>query len=582
MEIRHAKCRIKNYPRPQFVRENWVNLNGKWDFRFDDDEVGVKQRYAQGFTPETTINVPFAFQTAASGIGREKTCPLIWYQKKLDLKFNDDERVLLNLEGSDWETEVYLNGVFCGKDTGCYHRETFDLTDAAKQGENLLVLAIRDDYSEMKPRGKQRAKDHDYGCWYIDTSGLYKTAWLETVSARHIKRLKITPSLKDKNVTMKFCFSGNVEGLTLNAEVSYDGEQVATGSVPAECGAELTLSLDKRLELWSVGDGRLYDVVLTLCDGDKVVDKVGSYFGLRDITIKDGKVFVNGEFVYQKLVLDQGYWHGSDLTAPDEEALEKDLLYTLGFGFNGVRKHEKVEDERYLYYADVYGFIVWAEMPSVYNFRVEACANFKREWLLAVKQQYNHPCVFTWVPFNESWGIEHIKSDLTEQTFVNDIYYATKALDPTRPVVTNDGWEHTISDLLTMHHYTQSGEELYNVYNTVEKCTMEKYASHSRGAFADGYSYKGQPIMLSEFGGTSFVKDVTGNKWGYGESVKSEEEFLERFGSLVNAIYSSPHIVGFCYTQITDVHHEVNGLLDFDRNHKLPPEKISAIINKKK
>ncbi len=581
MKANHVHCRIKDYPRPQFVRNEWTNLNGKWDFRFDDEQIGLKNDYARGFEPETTINVPFAFQTEASGIGREQTCPLIWYQKKLQLSFAEGEEILLHLEGSDWDTEVYLNGRFCGKDTGCYHRETFNLTPCAKQGENLLVLAIRDDYSEGKPRGKQRAKAYDYGCWYIDTSGLYKTAWLEKVSSRRIETLKITPSAKDKNVNFKLGFAGSVENLTLKACVTFAGEKVACVEMPAAEASDVTLSLESKLELWNVGDAKLYDVTFTLSEGETVLDTVMSYFGVRDITIEGGKVLVNGTPVYQKLILDQGYWHGSDLTAPDEIALEDDLLYTMQMGFNGARKHEKVEDERFLYFADIYGFIVWAEMPSVYGFPVDDLANFKREWMLAVKQQYNHPCVFTWVPFNESWGIEHIKNDLAQQAFVNDIYYATKLLDKTRPVVTNDGWEHTISDLLTMHHYTQSGEELYNVYNTVEKCTCEKYASHSRGAFADGYGYTGQPILLSEFGGTSFVKDVTGNKWGYGESVKSDEEFLERFSSLINAIYSCEHISGFCYTQLTDVHHEVNGLLDFDRHFKLPPEKIAEILNRK-
>ena len=240
-----------------------------------------------------------------------------------------------------------------------------------------------------------------------------------------------------------------------------------------------------------------------------------------------------------------------------------------------------MEDERFLYYSDIIGFILWAEMPSMYTNTENSRRVFEREWLLSVEQQRNHPCVLTWVPFNESWGVEGILTDESLQEFVNDIYYKTKAIDSTRPVVTNDGWEHTISDILTIHHYEQDAEKLYSFYDTVEKCCSDKWENHRTGAFAKGYGYNGQPIIISEFGGTAFADDAQGENWGYGVAVKDKEEFYARFESLVTAIDSLPHCSGYCYTQVTDVQQEVNGLLDFDHKSKFDKARMKQILNKK-
>ncbi len=568
MKIKHTKCYEKDYPRPQFVRKNWTNLNGQWDFLFDYDNVGDQLNFYNGFTTNTKINVPFAYQCPASGIGNEKLCQNIWYQRKFAVEDLQGKKVLLHLEGCDYFSNVYVNGVDCGSDEGGYHRQTFDITSACKQGENLLVLKVQDDHSKEKPRGKQRWQEQNFACWYVDVAGLYKTAWIEVVNANHIADVKITPNVADKTVQFNFVIEGDNE-LAIQTKVFFDGKQVANTfaqAVDGKCDSVVHLTND--LHLWEVGNGALYDVEFTLFCGENICDNVGSYFGMRQIDIKNGKVLLNGKPLYQRLVLDQGYWSDSAITPPSERALENDIVATLEMGFNGARKHQKVEDERYLYYADIYGYLVWAEMPSMYAFTERSTCAFKREWLLAVKQQYNHPCVVCWVPFNESWGVEDILTDKAQQNFVNDVYYATKQIDPMRPVITNDGWEHTISDIVTIHHYSQQAETLSAAFDTVEQCVKGTYFDHDKGAFANGYHYTGQPILITEFGGTSFVKDTVGENWGYGSSAKNDDEYIARLQSLVEAICKYQHIQGFCYTQLSDVYQEVNGLVKFDRSEK--------------
>lgn len=582
--MKHTASYIPDYPRPQFVRRQWQNLDGEWDFAFDEKDTGLKNGYNNGFSAKRKIIVPFAYQVPASGIGDTTLCENIWYQRKLDLKPAPDKKILLHLEGCDYETHVWLNGVDCGSAVGAYHRLTFDLTVAAMSGENLLVIGVHDDYSKEKPRGKQRWQSTDHGCWYIDASGIYKTVWLEEVNVCHIENARITTDVKSRSVTIALdvATAGKNE-IEAAVEVSYNGKTVASGSSRAESGRCL-VKLDiaeKDVHLWNVGAPELYDVTLTLAAGGEIEDAVASYFGMREIRIENGRILLNGKPLYQKLVLDQGYWADSGLTPPDERALEADITSMLEMGFNGCRKHEKIEDERFMYYADIYGYIVWCEMPSEYDLTDKAKAAVMTEWQTAVRQMNGHPCILCWVCFNESWGIEKIKTDKSVQTFVNDVYRAVKAIDSTRPVITNDGWEHTISDILTIHHYTQSGDTLHSCFDTVEKCTAEKYAEHDRGAYADGYAYDGKPIMITEFGGTAFVGDAVGAKWGYGDGVKSNKEFADRLRALIRAIDTIPFVCGYCYTQLSDVYHEVNGLTDFGRKPKLAPETIRAILSGK-
>ena len=580
--MKHISYYVKEYPRPQLWRENYRLLNGQWDFAFGD---GLDDSEMQGgFDGRMKINVPFTYQTSLSGIGTEERHDTVWYSRTFKVDREQlSGRVVLHLEGCDYETQIFVNGKPMGSDTGGYHRLSFDITEALSEGENNLTVKACDDYSVEKPRGKQRSKDENYGCWYTDTTGIYKTVWVEFLPVTYLSNLIITPDKDSASVTLECHSYGLSDGYTVEAEILYEGKKVASGCGRVNFGVatlNIPLADGEPLHLWELNDPTLYEVEIKLIKDEKAVDSVKSYFGVRSIEIRDSKIYLNDKELYQKLALDQGYWRESLLTPPSEQALIDDILDMSDMGFNGVRKHQKIEDERYLYYADVTGFIVWSEMPSMYSNTPKSRKVFKREWLLTVDQHRNHPCILTWVPFNESWGIEEIRTDKAVQDFVNDVYYATKRIDSTRPVVTNDGWEHTISDILTIHHYEQDGTKLHSYYDDLEKCASPKWESHHKGAFAEGYSYNGQPIIISEFGGTACVKDTVGDNWGYGVGVKDFDEFYARFELLIDAIDSLPYSCGYCYTQVTDVQQEVNGLLDFDHKSKFDKDRIKSILNK--
>lgn len=580
--MKHISYYQKEYPRPQLWRESYRLLNGKWSFAFGDDVTD--EQMSGGFCDKMQINVPFTYQTELSGIGIEERHDIVWYSRSINIEQAQmSGRILLHLEGCDYQTFVWVNGILVGSDSGGYHRLSFDCTAALRQGENNITIKACDDYSIEKPRGKQRAKDTNYGCWYTDTTGIYKTVWIEFVPNTYLKNVIIEADSEAGAVTLDCQINGETSGTAAQAKVTYNGKTVAYGcaeTIDNRSVVKINLIEEEPLHLWQVFEPSLYEVEISIVKDGAALDKASSYFGVRAIEAKNGKIYLNNKELYQKLALDQGYWRESLLTPPSEQSLIDDILDMADMGFNGVRKHQKVEDERYLYYADIMGFIVWAEMPSMYINTENSRKVFEREWLLAVDQQRNHPCVLTWVPFNESWGIEEILTDEVVQNFVNGIYHKTKEIDRTRPVVTNDGWEHTISDILTIHHYEQDGEKLHRYFDTVEKCCADKWESHHKGAFAKGYGYKGQPIMISEFGGTAFVSDTIGENWGYGVGVNNIEEFYSRFASLIEAIDSLPYSCGYCYTQVTDVQQEVNGLLDFDHKSKFDKETIRNILNK--
>ncbi len=428
------------YPRPQLWRPSYLLLNGVWSFAFGDD-VTDEQMHC-GFSDKMNITVPFTYQTELSGIGREERHDVVWYSRQINIDEQQlSGRVLLHLEGCDYQTFVWVNGIFVGGDFGGYHRKNFDCTSALHSGENNFTIKACDDYSVEKPRGKQSAKDANYGCWYTDTTEIYKTAWMEFVPSTYLKNVIIESDAEQGRVTLDCHIEGESNDTTVRAEVTYEGKSVAVG-IGQTNGGRATLNIgltdDEPIHLWQLSDPSLYEVKITIFMDGVALDNAQSYFGIRTIETKNGKIYLNNKELYQRLALDQGYWRESLLTPPSEQALIDDITYMADMGFNGVRKHQKVEDERYLYYADIMGFIVWAEMPSMYAFTEDSQKNFEREWLLSVEQQRNHPCVFAWVPFNESWGVEHILTDKAQQDFVNRIYYQTKAIDASRP---DQDWE---------------------------------------------------------------------------------------------------------------------------------------------
>ncbi|SET69866.1 glycoside hydrolase family 2 protein [Paenibacillus sp. NFR01] len=581
-----TKSYKKHYPRPQFVRNDWLDFNGEWDFAFDDKDAGESEEWYLHFPEGQTILVPFTYETKASGIGEETFHPQVWYRKRVSLPAGTDgKRTILHFQGVDYLAKLWVNGHFVGQHEGGYAAFSFDITPYLRTGaENQLVLKVEDSQSCTQPRGKQRWVNDNFECFYVQSTGIWKSVWLEHVHETRIDAVKMTPDVDRQMIRFDFRLLGveHKENLRLESSISLHGQPVKQVSLSAD-RAWITVEVGVLHEaggpwkqsLWSPQNPNLFDVEFVLYEGNEAVDRVESYFGMRKISIENGQILLNNGPLYQRLILDQGYWTESHLTAPSEEALIQDIELITAMGYNGVRKHMKLEDPLFLYWCDVKGVLVWSEMAATYEFNDQAVERFTREWLEVVPQQYNHPCIITWVPFNESWGIPTIAHDVRQQKFTESIYHLTKAIDPYRPVVTNDGWEHTVSDILTLHDYVEAGEEFLKRYQDKDAIVNNKISFNQwKYAFAEGYAYRGQPVIISEFGGIAFQSE---SGWGYGNQVKSEEDFIERFRAITQAIQAVPYISGYCYTQVTDVQQEVNGLLQEDRTPKVPLDVIKAI-----
>lgn len=583
-----VKCYQKDYPRPQFVRSAWENLNGTWTFAFDDEHVGSTNGWNGGFASDLTINVPFSYETKQSGIGDETVHDTVWYQRTITVSKESlgTDHSMLHFEGSDYRTNVWLNGVHIGMHEGGYARFSFDVTDAVRDGNNLLVVKVEDSLDDGQPRGKQRWIHENFACWYVQTTGIWKTVWMEQVPAQHITSVKMTPNTAARNVSIEAQIDTNgAQDLWLEAVVTFGELLINKVRIPVlQNLVHTTIDLYNTATteswgafLWDPYHPNLYDISFRLLSDNTAVDCVGSYFGLRDVRIEDGNVLLNGGPLYQRLILDQGYWKDSHMTPPDEEALIEDIDKIMALGYNGVRKHQKIEDERFLYWCDVKGLLVWSEMAAAYRFHDDAVQSFTAQWMEIVRQNYNHPSIITWTPFNESWGIQAVETDRTQQHFTEAIYHLTKSFDPMRPVIVNDGWEHTISDIITLHDYEAEGEIFFDRYSNHkdEILSGNVFLGAFKSAIANGFSYQGQPIIISEFGGIAFKNGQQG--WGYGEKVENEEAFIDRFDRITTAIKKLPYVCGYCYTQVSDVQQEINGLMDEERNFKVDPERIKEI-----
>lgn len=583
MPIKH----IPEYPRPQFVRGEWENLNGTWQFAFDDQREGEACRWFEQFPAQHSIVVPFSYETPKSGIGDESVHSVVWYSRSLPDAPKDGKRAVLTFEGSDYFTKVWVNGCMVGTHLGGYTRFSFDITDYLTAGANTLTVRVEDSQDQMQPRGKQRWRDENFACWYVQTTGIWKTVWLEYRAQTHLEQVKMTPRLAEKALQVEWQVASRHYGgeLTLTAEISFEGKLIGRTVLPVmERRGSAVLSVasgsvsEWMLRKWSPETPDLYDIRFTLTEKGTVTDTVDSYFGMREIRTENGRVMLNGAPLYQRLILDQGYWKESHLTPPDEDAIIRDVESILKMGYNGARKHQKIEDERYAYWCDVKGLLMWCEMPSAYVYGDDAVQMFTREWMDVVRQHYNHPSIITWTPFNESWGVSAVRTNRTQQQFTEAIYNLTKSLDPTRPVIVNDGWEHTVSDILTLHDYEELGAVLYKRYTENKEEILAGSVFHNRDtpAVAKGYAYRGQPILLSEYGGAAFSGGQSG-AWGYGNTVETGEQFLARMEDITTAVKRIPWICGYCYTQVSDVQQEINGLMDMERRFKVDADKIRAV-----
>lgn len=577
---------LTQYPRPQFARKDWMNLNGEWNFLFDDGSRGEREEWYKDFPGSRKILVPYTYETPLSGIDDQNHHNVLWYQKEFETEAKDGKRMLLHFEGVDYEARVWVNGIFAGSHKGGYGAFALDITKALKTGKNSITVRAEDSISCEQPRGKQRWKQDNFGCWYVQTTGIWKTVWLEEVSDFYLEGVKMTPDI-DKgiiDITARFSGTAGKEENHLQLEVTLEGKVICRKQAQVLNGyLHIPVNLIGEEEpwaiaLWSPQSPKLYDIKFRLVTGGRVTDEVDSYFGMRKISIEGGKVLLNNLPIYQRLILDQGYWEESHLTPPSEEAMIKDIDLILEAGYNGLRKHQKVEDSRFLYWCDKKGLLVWSEMASQYVFNDRGIQMFTREWMEIVEQNYNHPSIITWTPFNESWGIEYIAGNISQQQFTESIYHLTKSLDNMRPVIVNDGWEHTLSDIITLHDYVEGGEEFLSRYRDKDKILGNEIPFNLfRYAFAKGYGYKGQPVIISEYGGIALTNE---KGWGYGEQVKSEEDFMKRFDGITSAIKSLDYICGFCYTQLTDVQQEINGLYTMKREPKVDIKRVSGINRK--
>lgn len=584
--------KINNYPRPQFVRDSWTNLNGEWNFVFDDDNKGEINQFYKVFPESQKIQVPFTYETKMSGINDEKVHKNIWYQKDINIrKIDINSRTIIHFEGSDYTTKLWVNGNFVGMNIGGYHRFSFDITQYLKEGDNNFTIKVEDSLSKSQPRGKQRYKTESWKCWYIQTTGIWKTIWLENIPKNYILSVKNTPNYEDKSIEIELLINITEKdsvNFEIETEIIYDNKIINVERHKIEDDISnykmdiCNLENNHEIKYWSPEHPYLYDINYKLYHEGILIDKVESYFGIRKISIENSKILLNNKELYLKMILDQGYWADSHLTPPSEEAIVKDIEIVKKYGFNGIRKHQKIEDERFLYYCDINGILVWGKMANCYEFNDKSVSSFMNEWIKVVKQNYNHPCIMTWVPINESWGIHEVSTNENEQNFANSLYYITKSLDKTRPVISNDGWEHTISDIITIHDYKQDPGLLYKEYNDKDLSVLNNKKEYNgiHKLFSGNYIYNGQPVIMSEYGGTALNSE---KGWGYGKQVCNEEEFIQRFKNLTDVIRKTKYISGYCYTQLTDVQQEINGLVDENRKDKFSDKNINKIniINKK-
>ncbi|MFC0472103.1 glycoside hydrolase family 2 protein [Halalkalibacter kiskunsagensis] len=572
----------KEYPRPNFQRNDWLNLNGQWEFTFDDKNIGLDEKWYVNRSFSDNITVPFAFQTQLSGIEETKFHDVVWYRKSFAVPNEwQEKRLLLHFQAVDYRATVWVNGIQVATHEGGGTPFHADITPALKDKNNHIVVRAEDLSTDLaQPRGKQFWEEKSAGIFYTRTTGIWQTVWLEPISPVHIERLKLTPNIDEGEVIIDYYVQNSTEIQEIEIEVSYKGnvvgiETAALDWVQRKNVHTIQLADFQKGEgkLWSPESPNLYDVTARLIENEQIVDEVKSYFGMRKIAVENGMVQLNNKPYYMKLVLDQGYYPESLLTAPDDESLKKDIELTKAMGFNGVRKHQKIEEPRYLYWADKLGLLVWGEMANAHTFSDPYIKRITAEWQEAIERDYNHPSIVAWVPLNESWGVPRLKRDPRQGHHAMSLYYLTKSLDATRVVISNDGWEHVKSDLLTIHDYEGEKEVLKERYSKVEHALAFQPAD--RSLFVKGYTYQSEPIFVSEFGGIAYQKSEW-QGWGY-TSADNDEDFLKRYESVISALLESPLVQGFCYTQLTDVEQEINGLLTYDRKPKVDLDLIRTI-----
>jgi beta-galactosidase/beta-glucuronidase len=575
------------YPRPQLRRADWTCLDGAWQFALDPDAVWAGPEQVPW---DRTIVVPFAPETPASEIGEIGFFHACWYRRTFDAPaLVPGERLLLHFGAVDDRTMVWVNGRLVATHEGGYTPFSTDVTDCLVTDEpQVIEVRAEDDPHDLaKPRGKQDWHLHPHAIWYPRTSGIWQTVWLEKAPATRIEALRWTANLERWEIGLDARVTGRPRddlrlGVTLRTGdrlLADDVYAVTAGAVSRRIGLVDPGIDDARNELlWRPGSPTLIDADLVLrTTGGEMLDQVTSYTALRSVAVEGDRFLLNGRPLTLRMALDQGYWPDSGLTAPDGAALRRDVELALAMGFNGVRKHQKIEDPRYLAWADRLGLLVWEELPSAYRFTQRGVERLTRTWLAALDRDVSHPCIVAWVPFNESWGVPDLRNDPAQRDFVRALYHLTKTVDPTRPVIGNDGWESVAGDLIGIHDYDADPDRLARRY--AARDLIPQLLAHERpGGRAltiDDALYWGQPLILSEFGGIAFTpaeqREAT---WGCTRS-ESADDFAAAYARLLETVRALPVFAGYCYTQFADTYQEANGLLFADRTPKFPLEQIA-------
>lgn len=561
------------HPKPQFQRDKWMNLNGQWAFEIDNGRSGKARGLHQADAQlSDTILVPFCPQSELSGVNHKDFLSGVWYRRTFELtKEQLSGRVALHFGAVDYRCEAFVNGVSVGTHTGGYVSFCFDVTEAVREGENVLTVYAEDDERDpLIPRGKQSELFYSHGCDYTRTTGIWQTVWLEFLPETHIEKIKIFPSAETGSFDVEALLKG---AGTLTVEAAYEGRPMGAASVKAE-GELVRLHLPlQETHLWELGCGRLYDLKLTYGE-----DKVQSYAGLRSVRLDGYRFLLNGKSVFQRTVLDQGFYPDGIYTAPSDQALENDIHLSMACGFNGARLHEKIFEERFLYHCDRLGYMVWGEFPNwgLDVTRPDAVYSVLPEWLEEVERDFNHPALIGWCPFNETWDRDHRKQD---DNVLRAVYLATKSADPTRPCIDTSGNYHVVTDIYDVHDYEQNVEIFKNHYDELSNGgELWDQVNHRGTGVRQQYDGK-LPVFISEYGGIGWTKEE--KAWGYGNMPKSEEEFIERFRGLTSAILDNPRIMGLCYTQLTNVEQEQNGLYTYDRQPKFDVNIFREVLTKK-
>ncbi|SDQ05470.1 Glycosyl hydrolases family 2, TIM barrel domain [Curtobacterium sp. UNCCL20] len=617
------------YPRPQMLRSHWADLDGTWSFRNDGDDDS-DDAWRAGFPDARDIVVPFPPESPASGIDEPGFHPVVWYSRPItraDLEAaghgTSAPRVLLHFGAVDYRARVWIDGQFIGEHEGGHTPFSFDVTSALVGSANsvdadavhtLVVRAEDDPHDVTQPRGKQDWHEDPHAIWYRRTTGIWQTVWLEAVPTTSIASLRWTNT---DHATLRLTVRLRGErtgGERLRVEARWDERDEQLAVVETTLGAtgdefDVVVPIARQTNgqaedelYWTPDTPRLIDATVTLLPArtntgttdtgtrstggggsgatENPIDAVSSYFGVRTVGIDGGAFLLNGRSHDVRSVLNQGYWPESLLAAPSRAALRREVELIKELGFNAARNHQKIEDPRFLYWADRLGLLVWGEAPGAYAFSPRAVQRLVREWMDAVERDASHPSIVTWVPANESWGVQHIATDPAQQAYARALADVTRAIDPTRPVISNDGWEHTNSDIITIHDYEGDGGRLAATYadDAARTTLVGGIGPADRRILVGGAVDHGQPVMLTEFGGVNYQPGVQrDDAWGY-TTAADGDDWISRITALYDGIRASSFLAGSCYTQLTDTMQETNGLLNADRTPKVPIEQIRRAV----